>query len=110
MITINEYIKQIGGYETAKNKAAWWLLNHGENWRNIQSAYLLEYRRANNMFEIGDSLVAIDINDPCEEVFKIERKGHDGGFYDTKWRLLNIELFRHANDAEIEANKRARLG
>lgn len=107
MTTINEYIDQIGGYEAAKTKAAWWLSNHGENWRNIQSAYLLEYRRANNMFEVGDSLVAIDINDPCDEVFKIDRKGFHGGFYDTQWRLLNMAFFRHATDAEIDANKRA---
>lgn len=55
-------------------------------------------------FQIGHKIVAID--DPCDEVFEIERSGRYGELFDTRWRLLKTNLYRLATPKEIEANKR----
>lgn len=55
-------------------------------------------------FKVGDLLVAT--NGHCNEIFEVERKGSNGGFYDTRWRKLNVKCFRHATPAEIKAGHR----
>lgn len=101
-------IEEFNGYENLKkerDKA----VNDGFR-QEVISAFdsvLLDYRRAHNIYEVGDWV--IPIKQPESEFFhavRIDRIGLHGGFYDTKWRLLNISKFRHATDAEIEAGRR----
>ena len=57
MNLVTDYINELGGYEVAKKKNTSWLLNHGENWRNVKDATLLEYRRQHNIFEPDDYII-----------------------------------------------------
>lgn len=61
----------------------------------------------NSDFVVGDVVVAIAGS--CNELFEIESKGKNGGLYDTKWRKLHIESFRHATPAEIKAGHRIEI-
>lgn len=106
MSLVNDYIENLGGYEEAKKKSTPWLLNHGENWRNIKDATLLEYRRANNVFEPDDKvLIGGD-----GRVWKIDTINSDG-FHGTtikEPKRCIIHIFgevevSHATDEEIEA-------
>lgn len=114
MSVVSEYIVSLGGYETAKEKSTPWLLNHGENWRNVKDATLLEYRREHNIYEEGDKVVMIS---------KRRAPKLWTWIHTTNWRpnhsLLDCgenllypfsnDEFRHATDAEIDANRRLDL-
>lgn len=56
--------------------------------------------------KVGDKLVVNDVNHPLCEVFEVAVIGRNGEVYDTKWRMLNMHLFRRADKEEIEAGKR----
>ena len=108
MNLVTDYINELGGYEVAKKKNTSWLLNHGENWRNVKDATLLEYRRQHNIFEVGDKVVSrcadkeIRIFTYQETIGRnilVKCKKGKGYCYPKKW-------FSHANDAEIKAGKR----
>lgn len=132
-------IEQLGGYEQAKEIAfdplhpqMTHVSNCGRHWINEEFAHipeineqmkgmvkiseirhaLLEYRRANNFFELNDWVLTNNQDfseEPCQLVedcsfdFKYKTKsGHWGfivkSFLPTKWR--------HATDDEIDAGKR----
>lgn len=110
MNLVTDYINELGGYEVAKEKSTSWLLNHGENWRNVKDATLLEYRRQHNIFEVGDKVV-------FDAHFCDEHKGSGYGeityctmdkrvFEIDSDYLVSIDEIRHATDAEIKAGKR----
>jgi len=94
---VSEYIASLGGYETAKEKSIPWLLNHGENWRNVKDATLLEYRREHKMYEVGDKYVMLKLWH--DDLMTVE----DGEMDEPWW---NERIIRHAYDAEIDANRR----
>lgn len=52
----------------------------------------------------GSKLVLI--HGACTDLFEVERKGVDGGLYDSKWRRFCMKYFRPATPEEIKANKR----
>lgn len=54
--------------------------------------------------KVGDRVV--EKEGTCIDLFEVERKGRDGSFFDTRWRLLNIAHFRIATPAEIAAGHR----
>lgn len=99
-------VERLGGYEAAKAE--------GEKWGfdDFLNNQLLEYRRANNIFEVGDRVVFIEselknprlmtVIEVCEPVcgFLMAECGWGitNGFYPSR--------YRHATDAEIKAGKR----
>ena len=101
-------IEQLGGYE--KTKAEFEALKKypelykGEHAKN--NLLLLQYRRVNNIYEVGDSIIT---NDDASngKVYIIERNSNDVHFklrskegirYCGRWRIE-----RHATQQEIEA-------
>ena len=57
-----------------------------------------------SQFKQGDILVT---KEPSHlELFEVERIGRNGELYDTRWRMLNTEHFKHATDEEIAAGMR----
>ena len=112
MNLVTDYINELGGYEVAKERSTPWLANHGENWRNVKEATLLEYRRQHNIFEIVDKVVfieselknprlmtVIEVSEPiCGFLMAECNLGITNGFYPSR--------YRHATDEEIKAGKR----
>ena len=105
MNLVTDYINELGGYEVAKKKNTSWLLNHGENWRNVKDATLLEYRRQHNIFEAGDLVVS---KNGCELVSEITYL--QGGLAKIKNEkfdhVYSLQDFRHAEPEEIKAGRR----
>lgn len=93
MNLVTDYINELGGYEVAKERSTPWLANHGENWRNVKEATLLEYRRQHNIFEVGDAMV-------------IPSRGNGIFHFNALFSDSDIAEARHATDAEIKAGKR----
>ena len=96
-------INSFDEYEKAKSK----LRDNGSLHAERLKKALLEYRRQHNIFEAEDWV--IPKQQTCDEFFEpiqIERVGRNGEYYDTKWRMLNIDLFRHATPEEIKAGRR----
>ena len=107
MNLVTDYINELGGYEVAKKKNTSWLLNHGENWRNVKDATLLEYRRQHNIFEPDDYI----IHDGELKVFAmwssaVESCAYIGYAYAEDGEMAHKDEFRHAGDEEIKAGKR----
>jgi len=88
-------IEQLGGYEKAKEM---------NKFIQIDSE-LLEYRRANNIFEVGDKVIS---KNGCELVSEITYL--QGGLAKIKNEkfdhVYSLQDFRHATDAEIKAGRR----
>lgn len=57
-------------------------------------------------FRPGHILVANNPLADNNELFTIERIGRNGCVFDTRWRLLDISLFRHATPQEIKLGHR----
>jgi len=114
-------IEQLGGYEKAKaflNAASYtideliMMQRSGLRPQHVEKA-LLEYRRANNIFEVGDKVVGL--TSATDEIFEIEttsnkpnRKGEKTyavTFVGKEGLLVGLQ-YRHATDAEIKAGKR----
>lgn len=93
MNLVTDYINELGGYEVAKERSTPWLANHGENWRNVKEATLLEYRRQHNIFDVGDAMV-------------IPSRGNGVFHFNALFSDGDIAEARHATDAEIKAGKR----
>ena len=98
-------IEQLGGYEEAKE----WHKDQdlrGNHTVRIRQA-LLEYRRANNIFEMYDYF----IHDGELKVFAmwstaIEGCAYIGYAYAEDGEMAEKDEFRHATDEEIKANRR----
>ena len=113
MNLVTDYINELGGYEVAKERSTPWLANHGENWRNVKEATLLEYRRQHNIFEVGDKVKAKDHQFGFDELFRIDDFfANDDG---VNLAVLDdgdcypISFLEHATDAEIKAGKRLEM-
>ena len=102
-------IEQLGGYERAKHEF--------EMIKEMKPIYpgeietndrlLLEYRRAHNIFEMGDYI----IHDGELKVFAMWSNAIDGcayiGYaYAEDGEMAHKDEFRHAADEEIKAGKR----
>ena len=105
MSVVSEYIASLGGCETAKEKNTPWLLNHGENWRNVKDATLLEYRREHNIYELEDKIVFID-KFMHDEVMTVSDGNNVALWMDNDTKHAVIEMVRHTTDAEIKAMTR----
>ena len=101
-------IEQLGGYERAKHEF--------EMIKEMKPIYpgeietndrlLLEYRRAHNIFEMGDYI----IHDGELKVFAMWSNAIDGcayiGYaYAEDGEMAHMDEFRHATDEEIKAGK-----
>lgn len=106
MNLVTDYINELGGYEVAKKKNTSWLLNHGENWRNVKDATLLEYRRQHNIFEESDKIVFIDDFMHGELMTVAWTRKGEVWMDDGAKRCTDLSMIRHATDAEIKAGKR----
>ena len=96
-------IDELGGYEEAKdefNKTS----SDQYGYKFTLQIALLEYRRANNIFEIGDKVVWRD-EDFCivDKVYTCGMIGIDAGY--ERFRIGKHNL-RHATDLEIAAGHR----
>ena len=113
MNLVTDYINELGGYEVAKKKNTSWLLNHGENWRNVKDATLLEYRRQHNIFEVGDKIVLAKSYslDTVHEIKRIEnltphiKDSETTYFLENSLGCWSFQI-KHATDEEIKAGKR----
>lgn len=83
---------------------------------NEYDAALLEYRRANNIFEVGDLVVYCTL--PHERLFSVRYVNDNSIVIYELWDEMGAKTFsefvpysdiRHANDAEIEAQRRLDL-
>lgn len=110
---VTQYIKGLGGYESAKNSSFPWLVNHGENWKNVKDVTLLEYRREHTLYELGDRVFLEDPNFPDMWLItnilddgRVELKTAIHGFPvpDACWGMYYgpVSGFRHATDEEIK--------
>ena len=108
LISACEMVELLGGYEEAKKEFAEQLNadkpypNETENNKRI----LLDYRRAHNIFEMGDYI----IHDGELKVFAmwstaIEGYAYIGYAYAEVGEMAENDEFRHATDAEIKANR-----
>ena len=113
LISACEMVELLGGYEEAKKEFAEQLNadkpypNETENNKQI----LLDYRRANNIFETDDYI----IHDGELKVFAMWSSAIDGcayiGYaYAEDGEMAHKDEFQHATDAEIKAGKRLELG
>lgn len=108
-------IEQLGGYDEARKCATVLSEKLTEKQKNnvvFMDAFnalndeLLEHRRANNIFEVGD-LVTHSIFWGLFEVIKTE-KHHVLGVMPTGYETrLSTQLVRHATPQEIEAGYRS---
>lgn len=97
-------IEQLGGYEAAKRYAE--SRNGADNtgvYDSLQAA-LLEYRRANNIFEVDDKFVFL--NGDNTEIMNVQFVWDDAVWGGYCGEIPKKSEIRHATDAEIEARKR----
>ena len=101
-----DLIKNYGSYENAKAELEKIKSTKYRNYMYLEEA-LLEYRRANNIFEMDDYI----IHDGELKVFAmwstaIEGCAYIGYAYAEDGEMADKNEFRHANDAEIAAGHR----
>ena len=101
-----DLIKNYGSYENAKAELERIKSTKYRNYLYLEEA-LLEYRRANNIFEMDDYI----IHDGELKVFAmwstaIEGCAYIGYAYAEDGEMAHKDEFRHATDAEIKAGKR----
>lgn len=112
-ITHEVLIANLGGYEAAKRYAE--SRNGADNTGvyDLLQAALLEYRRANNIYEVGDKVVYRTL--PHERLFYVKAVLNGSIVVRECWDELGAKCFsefdpyddiQHATDAEIEAGKR----
>ena len=92
-------IEQLGGYEAAKAE--------GEKWGfdDFLNNQLLEYRRANNIYEVGDKVVSID-KYSNDMIFTVAELTSKNVFTSMEFGEIAYSFVRHAKEEEIEAGKR----
>ena len=86
-------IEKLGGYENAKAK----FRDNGSLHAERLKTALLEYRRANNIFEVGDVACYKNHINSSNTLFK---------FFHNDEYLDIIHILRHATPQEIEAGHR----
>ena len=92
------------GYERAVRELkamddrAIWMISSCLKYREEVRKECLEYRRANNIFEVGDFIVLLHTN-YRSDVFALTKSFKE--IYDEKGIV-----YRHATDAEIQAGRR----
>lgn len=109
-------IKKLGGYEKAKNEMNY--LNDSEYAVDHCYAHeigqaLLDYRRANNLFEVRDRVIRLDVDNVfiytvqkvTLDLITVVRKKKSNAVKTWGMWLGNNEL-RHATDEEIAAGHR----
>lgn len=101
-----DLIKNYGSYENAKDELEKIKSTKYRNYMYLEEA-LLEYRRANNIFEMGDYI----IHDGELKVFAMWSTAIDGcayiGYaYAEDGEMADKNEFRHATDLEIAAGRR----
>ena len=111
LISACEMVELLGGYEEAKKEFAEQLNadkpypNETENNKRI----LLDYRRAHNIYEIGDTIKANDGQFGFDELYSIDEFFADGD--GVNLAVLDdgdsypLTCLIHATDAEIKANR-----
>ncbi len=117
-------IEQLGGYEKAKKYLEGLkkvpMHEQTEDTISYLPDMLLEYRRANNIFEAGDKVVLCnwDNNSNLYKISRVyEHKFHNGDGYVKSSFVYNLKEFpfdhwfnkqdiRHATNEEIAAGKR----
>ncbi len=111
MSLADSVVESFNGYEKAKAV----LINPNASLlHNVESLKqrLLEYRRAHNIFEVGDWAFTNNEDfseEPCQLIedmgydFKYKTKSGNWGFI---VKSFLPKAWRHAKDEEIEANKR----
>ena len=104
-------IEQLGGYHKAKECLNTKIAR--ECILNELRYELLQYRRANNIFEVGDKVVYRAL--PHERLFNVRFVGDDEIVVYELWDEMGAKTFTekhpysdidHANDEEIKAGKR----
>ena len=92
-------IEQLGGYEAAKAE--------GEKWGfdDFLNNQLLEYRRANNIYEVGDKVVSID-KYSNDMIFTVAELTSKNVFTSMEFGEIAYSFVRHAKEEEIKAGKR----
>ena len=94
-------IEKLGGYDEAKKKFRDNGSFHGERLKKA----LLEHRRANNIFEVGDKVIKTHPkNTILWPVLGVYKNG--GVWLDYKGFCWKPPSVRHASDEEIKAGKR----
>ena len=99
-------IEQLGGYSRAKD-ALELPIDYGFSDSDIKAA-LLDYRRANNIFEVGDKVVSTLDGDEdwknavCEILAFHKKMAITTGFSCA----IHHYHYRHATDEEIKAGRR----
>jgi hypothetical protein len=97
-------IEQLGGYEAAKAESE---ARHRSEIAPCElDRQLLEYRRANNIYEIGDKVVGIRLIDDRIFEFQYELPEISMAVISKDGAAIGMNQLRHATDAEIEAGKR----
>ena len=100
-------IEQLGGYEKAKD-ALDLPLNYDFSDDDIRKA-LLDYRRENNIFEVGDKVV-LKRPDQFSEIYTYDvySEKMDLHFFESEsdYGHVALDRVRHATDAEIKAGLR----
>ncbi|MEG1884858.1 MAG: hypothetical protein RR182_01120 [Alistipes sp.] len=105
-------IEKLGGYTEAKRAVENDVLEQFAPYTHETARKeLLEYRREHKIYEVGDYVLTIDacfsveplkLVEYCGSEFKYTFPGHFGYILKSKMSTA----WRHATDAEIEANKR----
>ena len=108
-VTYELMIEQLGGYEKAKDK----FRDNGSFHAERMKAALLAYRRANNIFEIGDYVLPnSNYSDEVHFLSEWYINGLDFRYKTSsgRWGIIvkscMTDSWRHATDAEREANRR----
>ena len=104
-----DLIEQLGGYEKAKRELK---LKEEHSMFQCCTAItadmirdaLLEYRRANGIYEVGDKVVSAISRDSNNQVFEITAVNPD--FMESGEFQLSYGFFKHATDEEIKAGCR----
>ena len=102
-----ELIKQLGGYEKAKSYVVDANACGAFDDENKIKSALLEYRRANNIFEVGDRVVKTNSKIKHAHIRVVISTSPSGGaVLDYQGFLYKHPCIRHATDAEIAAGHR----
>lgn len=96
-------VDQLGGYENAKERGKRENVLNERDFNYIQKA-LLEYRRENNIYEVGDKIVStIDGDEDWKSVVRVIYKINKDGMVTTGFKCeLKRNEYRHAEANEIK--------